>query len=316
MDRGAQGFTAGLVSVVTPVYNGQADLGRMLDSVLAQTYPQIEMILTDDGSTDETLAVAEGYREAFARRGYAFRIVTGAHHSAAAAINRGLPFVTGEYLIWPDSDDVLAPRSVEKRVRFLQERPQYRCVRSLSWYFAEETGARVPRADEQRGDLSQEALFWDVLEGRTFVCCGCYLLRTADFFAIYPNRRIPEYEVGQNFQMLLPFLYRHDCPTLPEELYGVAVRAGSHSRAARTRAQEERRYTDYERLVDELAAICGIHRPEELARIARWKANRRFRLALQYRQWGAALRALAWLRRCGGLRWGNVLKELLWALLP
>ena len=306
-------FCEGLVSIVTPVYNGEGCLPGMLDSVLAQSWPRIELILVDDGSTDGTLRTAEGYRGRFEARGYGFRIVEGPHKNASAAISRGLPYVAGEFLIWPDSDDVLAPESVEKRVRFLQGHPEYQCVRSLSWYFDAGTGARAAQADEQRGDLSREELFWDVLEGRTFVCCGCYMLRTVAFFDIYPSRRIPEYDVGQNFQMLLPFLYRHKCPTLREELYGVAVRAGSHSRRALTQEQEEKKYTDYERLVDEIAGICGMDSREELDRITRWKAGRRYHISLKYRRWGEAARALGRLRRYGGFRVGELLKELAWA---
>ena len=113
-------FCSGRVSVVTPVYNGELHLAKMLDSVLAQTYPDIEMILVDDGSSDGTLGVAEGYREKFAARGYGYRIVAAPHRNASAAVNGGLPYVTGEYLIWPDSDDMLKPESVAKRVEFLR----------------------------------------------------------------------------------------------------------------------------------------------------------------------------------------------------
>ncbi|MCI8303340.1 MAG: glycosyltransferase family 2 protein [Lawsonibacter sp.] len=306
-------FRRDVVSVVTPVYNGAEFLAKMLNSVLAQSWQQIEMILVDDGSTDNTLQVAEDFREKFAARGYSFRIVRGEHKNAAGAINLGLPFVTGEYLIWPDSDDVLEPESVEKRVRFLRENPEYQCVRSLAYYFDYETGEPRP-PDEKQGDLSQEMLFWDVLEFRTFVCCGCYMLRSEPFFAIYPERRIPEYSTGQNFQMLLPFLYRYRCPTLREELYGVAARSGSHSRTPLTQAQEEKKYTDYERLVDEIAVLCAVDSQEELCRIARWKADRRYHISLKYGRWGAALRALGRLRRYGGPRKGGALKGLIWAL--
>lgn len=306
-------FRPGVVSVVTPVYNGADCLPEMLDSVLVQSWRQIEMILVDDGSSDNTLQVAESYREKFAARGYGFRIVEGEHENAAAAISRGLPFVAGEYLIWPDSDDVLAPASVEKRVRFLEENPGYQCVRSLPYYFGWETGEPRP-PDEPQGELSREYLFWDILETRTFVCCGCYMLRSEPFFAIYPERRIPAYGVGQNFQMLLPFLYRHKCPTIREPLYGVAVRPGSHSRMPLNQAQEEKKYKDYESLINEIAALCGIDSPAEQNRIRCWKANRRYRISLKYRRWREAFRALGQMRQYGEVQTGNAVKELLWAL--
>lgn len=59
MDQQKPPFCEGLVSIVTPVYNGEGHLPGMLDSVLAQSWPQIEMILVDDGSTDGTLEVAD-----------------------------------------------------------------------------------------------------------------------------------------------------------------------------------------------------------------------------------------------------------------
>ena len=52
-------FTEGKVSIVTPVFNGENHLFRILESVLRQTYPQIEMILSDDGSTDGTIKIAK-----------------------------------------------------------------------------------------------------------------------------------------------------------------------------------------------------------------------------------------------------------------
>lgn len=306
-------FCTGKVSAVTPVYNGESHLAKMLDSVLGQTYPDMEMILVDDGSADGTLAVAESYREKFAARGYGYRIVAAEHRNASAAVNRGLPYVTGEYLIWPDSDDILKPESVERRVEFLRTHPEYNCVRSLSWYFNAETGEESGKADEQQGDLAKEDLFWDILESRTFVCCGCYMLKSGMFFDIYPGRRIPEYSVGQNFQMLLPFMYRHKCPTIREKLYGVSVREGSHSRTPLTQEQEEKKYSDYERLVDEIADICHIEDKASKDRITCWKARRRYRISMKYgrkKEAGAALRRL---RKCGGFSTGEMLKEIIWA---
>lgn len=92
-------YIKGRVSAVVPVYNGEAHLSNILDSILGQTYSQIEMILVDDGSSDGTLSVAESYRERFAARGYDYRIVQSEHRNASAAINQGLSYVSGKEVI-------------------------------------------------------------------------------------------------------------------------------------------------------------------------------------------------------------------------
>lgn len=293
-----QEFIHGKVSVVTPVYNGELHLAQMLDSILAQTYPNIEMILADDGSEDKTIQIAESYQEKFINRGFEYYIIKGVHKNASGAINCGLPYVTGEYLVWPDSDDVLEPESIEKRVRFLEENSQYQCVRSLSYYFDKVNGV-LDKTDEKIGDLTKEDLFWDILEFRTYVCCGCYMIRSKPFFDIYPERHIPEYPVGQNFQMLLPFMYKYKCPTIQEHLYGVFVREGSHSRTPLAQEQEEKKFRYYEELVDEIANICKIKDKVSKQRILLWKMKRRYCIARKYGRKGKALGALFMLCLCG-----------------
>ncbi len=295
-------YGEGLVSVVTPVFNGEKYVSRLLQSVLDQTYPRVEMILVDDGSEDRTVLAAERYREQFARKGYRYEIIRAPHKNASAALNRGLPLVRGEYLVWPDGDDRLAPESIEARVRFLLENPAYSCVRSLPSYFDDKTGLPA-KAQERRGELAKEELFWDVLEGKTFVCCGCYMLKSQRFFEIYPEKRIPEYDVGQNFQMLLPFLYRYKCPTVQRELYEVAVREGSSSRRALSERERAERYEGFERLVDDIAAICAIQDKPSEKRLLQWKLRRRLDLARSTGKWDQAVRALWRLCLAGGGRW-------------
>ncbi len=304
-------FQSGLVSVITPVYNGETYLSRLLTSLLFQSYPHLEIILSDDGSTDGTLRIAEGFRERFLAKGCGFRTVTGPHKNASAAINRGLPYVTGEFLIWPDGDDALEPDSVQKRVYFLRAHPEYQCVRSLPFYFDVETGTPGAKPDESIGDLDNEDLFWPLLEARTYVCCGCYMLRSRPFFEIYPDRRIPEYGIGQNFQMLLPFMYRYKCPTLREPLYVVTLRRGSHSRTPLTQAQETAKYAAYERLADEIAGLCHLD-PEERKRVQRWKLRRRYALSLKYGRKRGSFLALYRLYACGDLSLTSLAKNTAW----
>lgn len=307
-------FVEGRVSVVTPVYNGELHLSHMLDSVLGQTYSDVEMILVDDGSTDGTVYMAEDYRGRFEIRGYRFCIVQTVHRSASAAINQGLPYVTGEYLIWPDSDDVLEPESIERRVSFLKNNPNFQCVRTLPYYFDQETKKRQP-ADERIGDIAKEDLFWDILEFRTFVCCGCYMLRSGCFFEIYPGRHIPEYSIGQNFQMLLPYMFHYKCPTIPEQLYGVCVRKGSHSRRKLTQEEEQQKYREYEELVDKIAEICHLDDRESMERIEYWKIRRRYMIAVKYGNKGQAFDALFQMNKIGKISFGKAIKDFLWICL-
>ena len=63
-------YKKGLVTIITPSYNSAHLIIRLLDSVLTQTYPNVEMFVIDDGSTDDTKDVVESYILAFQRRGY------------------------------------------------------------------------------------------------------------------------------------------------------------------------------------------------------------------------------------------------------
>ncbi|WP_354585086.1 glycosyltransferase family A protein [Hymenobacter sp. UYCo722] len=89
------------VSVLIPAYNAAAYIEQTLDSVLAQTWPNIEVIVVDDGSQDETLAKALRYA------GGKVQIVSQANSGASAARNRAFALATGEYIQYLDADDLL-----------------------------------------------------------------------------------------------------------------------------------------------------------------------------------------------------------------
>ena len=95
----------GLVSIITPCYNGEKLIHRLLDSILSQDYPSIEMIIVDDGSKDKTHDVIENYINKFKQKGYNLLYLYQDNAGQAAAINKALPEVNGEFLVWPDADD-------------------------------------------------------------------------------------------------------------------------------------------------------------------------------------------------------------------
>ena len=95
----------GLVSIITPVYNGERFIRETLDSVLHQTYPDWEMIVVDDGSKDRSAAIVEEY----AAKDNRIRLLRQANAGSAAARNKGIHCANGQYiLVLPEKDAVIA----------------------------------------------------------------------------------------------------------------------------------------------------------------------------------------------------------------
>ncbi|MBD2762711.1 glycosyltransferase family 2 protein [Kocuria sp. cx-116] len=97
-----------LISVVIAVYNGQDAVGRAISSVLRQTHPNIEVVIVDDGSTDNTSRVLEGY-EALGRAGREIRVLRQEHTGRAVARNTALEVVSGDFITFLDAEDTLLP---------------------------------------------------------------------------------------------------------------------------------------------------------------------------------------------------------------
>jgi glycosyltransferase involved in cell wall biosynthesis len=123
-----------LVSILIPAFNSEAWIADTINSAIAQTWPRKEIIVVDDGSTDQTLAVARR----FASKEIA--IVTQKNQGAAAARNHALSLCQGDYIQWLDADDLLSPDKVAKQMEALEECQNTRTLFSSGWgYFAYRT---------------------------------------------------------------------------------------------------------------------------------------------------------------------------------
>lgn len=94
-----------MISIVIPAYNAEATLGRCLDSILAQTYPDFEALVVDDGSSDRTLTIAEAY----AARDPRIKPLHKENGGVSSARNLALLKAKGEYIAFCDSDDEVKP---------------------------------------------------------------------------------------------------------------------------------------------------------------------------------------------------------------
>jgi glycosyltransferase involved in cell wall biosynthesis len=113
-------MNTGLVSVVIPTYNQESFVRETVESVLTQTYPNIEIIITDDGSVDGTARIIQGYADQYP--GKVTAILSETNTGIAANLNRGLAKVSGEYIAWLGGDDLMLPGKIQKQVDLLRSR--------------------------------------------------------------------------------------------------------------------------------------------------------------------------------------------------
>jgi glycosyltransferase involved in cell wall biosynthesis len=152
----------GLVSCIVPAYNAERFLRDALDSILAQTYQPIEVIVADDGSTDGTAGVAAGHGERV-------RHVRQPHRGLPAARNLGLSAARGEFIAFLDADDLWHPEKLERQMARFHARPELDfCVTHVRNFWEPELEAERQRYQGRR--------YADALPG--YVCVSLLARRT------------------------------------------------------------------------------------------------------------------------------------------
>ena len=99
-----------LISIIVPIYNTERYLTECLESIRAQTYPDFECLLVDDGSTDDSGKICDLFREKDSR----FKVFHNSNHGVSYSRNYGIQNAKGYYLTFIDSDDVVDPEMLEK----------------------------------------------------------------------------------------------------------------------------------------------------------------------------------------------------------
>ncbi len=127
------------VSVIIPTYNRQDKLLKSINSVLEQTYSNIELIIVDDASTDNTRELVESIKDDRVRY-----ICLSQNMGAAGARNEGVKAATSNVIAFHDSDDVWRPDKLEKQMDYLKKNPEYVMVYCAYQYHKEDMTLRMP----------------------------------------------------------------------------------------------------------------------------------------------------------------------------
>lgn len=219
-----------LVSIITPCYNNSNVVSRYLDSVLNQTYKNIELIFINDGSTDNTESIVLSYEKLFKENEMKLIYIKQENKGLGGAINTGLKYFSGDFLCWADADDFFQLESVEKRVEFLNKNPQYGCVTTNAYVYNEYDLQRpIYQIADKFKYNEDEYQFEHHLKSESIFCCGCHMIRREVFLDVNPEKCIFPARRGQNWQMLLPVYYKYKRGFLNENLYNYIIYKSSMS---------------------------------------------------------------------------------------
>ena len=198
-----------MVSIIVPFYNGQKFITRCFNSILNQSYKQIEVILVNDGSTDKSEEIIFEYKNKFLEQGMKFNYIYRENGGPSSAINEGLKYVNGEYLTLLDIDDYIMRDAIKLKVEFLDSNMDYNVVRTNGYYVTEKN---LDKKDNlfivNETEKNNIYIFDDLINGNTNNWAGGYMVRTDKLFDFYKDRNIYESRYGQNLQILLPLVYK------------------------------------------------------------------------------------------------------------
>jgi glycosyltransferase involved in cell wall biosynthesis len=113
-----------LITVLMPVYNGEAYLHEAIESILNQTYPSFEFLIVDDGSSDASAQIIKSYTDT------RIRLIQQDNCGVSGALNTGLKAALGKYIVRFDADDIALPHRIEIQLQFMLDNPDYVLVGS------------------------------------------------------------------------------------------------------------------------------------------------------------------------------------------
>lgn len=216
-----------LISVVIPVYNIEEYLERCVNSICAQTYPNLEILLVDDGSTDGSGALCDALAEKDTR----IRVFHKVNGGSSSARNVGVAQARGEYIGFVDSDDYISENMYELLYEAIKKNDVK--IAQIGRDEIDEQGNKLPNICEPPreavlippGDFLREMLM------HKGDCSFCTKLVKKELFDI-SGLAFPEGELNEDFHLLVQLLtwLEKGIVSLPQQTYHVFYRMGSNTR--------------------------------------------------------------------------------------
>lgn len=252
-----------LISVVVPIYNIEDCLERCVQSICDQTYRNLEILLVDDGSTDNTGALCDK----LALRDNRIRVFHKENGGSSSARNLGIREAKGEFLGFVDSDDFISPTMYEEMVDFLGEK---------GLKMVQISRDEINEDGSKREDVCTPPSEKIVIDSRSFMeellmhrgdCSYCTKLTAKDLFEEW---QFPEGVLNEDFYLLVHMLQKiSGVGVLPLQGYHVFYRIGSNTRK-KSKDDFSRVFTDIVNNADMVADVVKESYPELQEQVIRF----------------------------------------------
>lgn len=218
------------ISVILPVYNAQSYLRESIESILNQSFEDFELIIINDGSTDDSLSIMESYTD------QRIRIINQSNAGLPISLNRAIATAKGEYLARQDADDISLPSRLAKQVAYLDAHPQCALLGTWAQILAENTPTdRSLSHPHLNGDIQLKLLFFNC-----FVHSSVMIRKSAlEISGLYPEEK--EKFPPEDYDLWLRIAKHWEVANLPEVLLQYRELPNSISRSKLDMMQERAR---------------------------------------------------------------------------
>jgi D-glycero-D-manno-heptose 1,7-bisphosphate phosphatase len=223
---------ARVVTVMMPAYNAARYIGESVESLLAQSYANWELVVVNDGSTDETASVAAAYRDP------RIRVLHQKNGGESSARNAALRNATGEYLAFLDADDLFLPEHLESAVKYLETHPECGGVYTDGIYIDAAGTHLKPLSSRRRGPFTGRIFEQMVRASDVFGTPACVVLRRA-VIQSHMLEFDPDIVIGPDWDFLVQFSEHADFGYVDRPTCLYRVHTGNISNS--TKGQERRR---------------------------------------------------------------------------
>lgn len=307
------------LTILSPCYNGEEFIAKYFENILEQTFKAYEIIIVNDGSSDNSDSVIRQYKKIFEDKGIVFKYLNKTKNQGhAKAINDGLKLVEGQYLMWPDIDDHMHPTHLEKHVAYMEEHEDVDLAIGRSAVFnIENLNEPLYYAWDYFPKTKQELIKKFIYaEGNNIgFMSGTFIVKTNFLWSVYKNKDIySDILVGPTIQMVFPSIYLGKTGYIDECTFDYYIH-GSNQHIVNERRDSSNYSIVYENVVDQL----NIKRDEAI-RIKKMARNVTNRLHLSYalKQGKKEIGDEAWnrLKADNGIRAKELLKYIILNIEP